>query len=55
VESGKDALRLTRKLKVDFMVLATKYYPALRSFFQAVRTADEEQIVLQPGSTTAGN
>ena len=55
VESGKDALHLTRKLKVDFMVLPPKYYPALQSFFQAVRTADEGQIVLQPGSTTAGN
>jgi hypothetical protein len=55
VESGKDALHLTRKLKMDFMILDAKYYPALRSFFQAVRTADEDQIVLQPGSTTAGN
>ena len=55
VENGKDALHLKRKLKVDFMVLAPKYYPALQSFFQAVRTADEGQIVLQPGSTTAGN
>jgi hypothetical protein len=55
VESGKDALHLTRKLKVDFMILDPKYYPALRIFFQSVRAADEEQIVLQPGSATARN
>ena len=55
VESGKDTLHLTRKVKVNFMILEAKYYPALQSFFDALRTADEEQIVLQPGSTTAGN
>jgi hypothetical protein len=55
VESGKDSVHLTRKLKVDFMILEPKYYPALRIFFQGVRTADEEQIVLQPAAATAGN
>ena len=55
VENGKDALHLTRRLKVDVLMLDQKYYPALRSFFQAVRTADEEQIVLQPGAATASN
>ena len=55
VENGKDTLHVTRKLKVDFLILDQKYYPALRNFFQAVRTADEEQIVLQPGAATASN
>jgi hypothetical protein len=55
VENGKDALHLTRRLKVDVLMLDQKYYPALRIFFQAVRTADEEQIVLQPGAATASN
>ncbi|MFZ0276562.1 MAG: DUF3857 domain-containing protein [Candidatus Sulfotelmatobacter sp.] len=55
VENGKNTLHLTRKLNVDFMILDPKYYPALRNFFQAVRTGDEEQIVLQPGSATASN
>jgi hypothetical protein len=27
----------------------------LRNFFQVVRTGDEEQIVLQPGTATAAN
>ena len=44
---GKDTLHLTRKLKLNFLILDPKYYPALRSFFETVRTGDEQQIVLQ--------
>ncbi len=55
VEGAKDTLHLTRQLKVDFMILDTKYYAALRAFFQGVRSADEQQIVLQPGRATASN
>jgi hypothetical protein len=55
IESSKDSVHLTRKLKMNFLILETKYYPALQTFFQAVRSADEEQIVLQPGSATASN
>jgi len=55
VEGGKDTLHLTRKLRVDFTIMDPKYYPALRSFFQSVRSTDEEQIVLQPGTATASN
>ena len=53
VEGAKNALHLTRVLKVDFLILDPKYYSALRGFFELVRTGDEEQIVLQPGSATA--
>jgi hypothetical protein len=55
VENGKDTLHLTRKLTVDFLMLEAKYYPALRNFFEVVRTGDEEQIVLQPGVASASN
>jgi Domain of Unknown Function with PDB structure (DUF3857) len=55
VENGKNTLHLTRMLNVDFLMLEPKYYPALRNFFQVVRTGDEEQIVLQPGAATASN
>jgi hypothetical protein len=55
VESGKGTVHLTRKLKVDFLILEAKYYPPLRDFFQIVRTGDEEQIVLQPGAASASN
>lgn len=51
MENGKGTLHLTRKLRVDILLLETKYYKALRNFFQVVRTGDEEQIVLQPGPT----
>ena len=55
VEGGKDTVHLTRKFKVDFMLLESKYYPQLRNFFEAVRSGDEEQIVLQPGAASASN
>jgi hypothetical protein len=29
-------------------MMQTKYYPALRNFFQTVRAGDEQQIVLLP-------
>jgi hypothetical protein len=54
-ENGKTSVHLTRKVKVDFLLLDKKYYPALQAFFQGIRTADELQIVLQPGATTATN
>jgi hypothetical protein len=49
------ALQLQRKLNVDFLFLEPKYYPALRNFFQVVRTGDEQQILLQPGMPAASN
>jgi hypothetical protein len=55
VESARDTLHLTRKLKVDFMILASSFYPSLRDFFQAVRTGDEQQIVLETGSVNPAN
>jgi len=55
VENNKTALHLTRKLHWDFLMLDVKYYPALRNFFQDVRTGDEQQILLQPAAASAGN
>ncbi|MFZ0322433.1 MAG: DUF3857 domain-containing protein [Candidatus Sulfotelmatobacter sp.] len=54
-EKDSGSIHLSRKLTVDFLLLDPKYYPALRNFFQVVRTGDEEQIVLQPGSASASN
>ena len=54
-EGSKGTLHLARKLKVDFMILDSKNYPALRSFFEEVRTGDEEQVVLQPGMVNQNN
>jgi hypothetical protein len=55
MDDDKSKLHLARTLNVDFLMLDTKYYLALRNFFQIVRTGDEEQIVLQPGTATASN
>jgi hypothetical protein len=55
VENDKGILHLTRTLNVDILLLETKYYQALRSFFQTVRTGDEQQIIVQPGAAAAHN
>lgn len=53
VENNKTTLHLTRRLIWNFLLLDVKYYPALRNFFQAVRTGDEQQIVLQTAAQSA--
>jgi hypothetical protein len=55
VEGDKNKLHLTRTLAIDLLLAEAKYYPAVRNFFQIVRTGDEEQIVLQPGTTVSVN
>ena len=55
VEQGPGTLRLTRDLTIDVLLLEQKYYGALRNFFQAVRTGDAVQVVLQPGVIHASN
>ena len=54
-ESVKGELHLSRKLDVNVLEIDPKYYTALRSFYQGVKTADEQQIVLTAGASTAGN
>jgi hypothetical protein len=48
-------VHLNRVLNLDLLLLEAKYYPALRNFFQVVRTGDEEQVVLQPIGARASN
>jgi hypothetical protein len=55
VDEKNGTLHIERRLKSDVVMLEPKYYPAVRSFYQAVRTGDEEQIVLQPATSGAGN
>jgi hypothetical protein len=55
VEQSPGTLRLTRKLTIDALLVQQKYYTALRNFFQAVRTSDGIQVVLQPGEIHASN
>jgi hypothetical protein len=55
VEKSPNSVRLKRKLVIDFLLLEPKYYPALRSFFETIRTGDGVQIVVQPGEIRAAN
>jgi len=54
-ENKNGTLHLTRNLDINALVLDTKYYGALRKFFQTVKTGDEQQIVVQPGGISASN
>ncbi len=54
-DNSNGALHLTRKLDINVLMLEPKYYSPLRSFFQIVKAGDEQQVVLQPGSSTASN
>ena len=55
VENSNATVHVVRKLDLDVLLLEQKYYTALRNFFQVVRTGDEEQVLLQPGSASASN
>jgi hypothetical protein len=55
VQNDKGTLHLTRVLRSELIMLPQKYYPALRAFFQNVRTGDEEQIIVQPTAARAAN
>ena len=52
-ENDNGTVHVARKLDIDLLLLDTKYYSALRKFFQTVRTGDEEQIVLQPAAAAS--
>jgi hypothetical protein len=53
--NNSSTVRLTRKLDINIVMLETKYYSPLRSFFQMVKSGDEGQVVLQRGATAASN
>jgi Domain of Unknown Function with PDB structure (DUF3857) len=55
VENNNGTLHVERFMKSDLITLEQKYYQALRKFYEAVRTADEQQIVLQPAAAAARN
>jgi hypothetical protein len=53
VEANKQSLHISRMLSADLLLLDTKYYSALQNFYRMVRTSDEQQIILLPGTATA--
>jgi len=54
IDKDKNAVHISRTLRSDLFMVPRDTYPALRQFFQLVRSCDDEQIVLQPGSSAAG-
>lgn len=54
-ESKNGTLHLERHLTVELGLLDQKYYPTVRKFYQVVKNADEQQIVLQPLGAASGN
>jgi hypothetical protein len=52
-EYEKGTIHLSRKLSMDVLLLDVRAYPALRDFFQIVRTSDDAQVVLQPSGSSA--
>lgn len=55
VDNTDNKLHWTRTLNEDILLVESKYYGALRNFFQGVKAADEQQIVVQPGPASARN
>jgi uncharacterized protein DUF3857 len=53
VDDKKNEVHIARTVRSDLFVLPRDTYPALRSFFQAVRSGDDQQVVLQPASVAA--
>jgi hypothetical protein len=54
VEDDKGLVHIRRELRSDLIMVPKDSYPALRGFYQFVRTQDDQQLVLQPGGTSAG-
>jgi hypothetical protein len=51
---GKNGtVHFNRVLRSDLYIVPADKYAALRNFFQVVRSGDEQQIVLQPGTAAA--
>jgi hypothetical protein len=53
VENKNGTLHIQRELRCDLLMVPKESYPVLRNFFAAVRTQDDQQIVLQPGAASA--
>jgi len=54
VESSSHSLHMVRELKSSLTLVKPEAYPAVQTFFQTVRTGDEEQIVVSPDTRTTG-
>jgi hypothetical protein len=55
VENKDGAVHVRRFLRSEAVMVAKENYPILRSFYQLVKTEDEQQVILQPARTSAAN
>jgi hypothetical protein len=55
VEDTKSQLHIARSVRSDLFLVPKETYPALRTFYQGVRSGDDQQIVLQPGAVAAAH
>jgi Domain of Unknown Function with PDB structure (DUF3857) len=55
VESKPGSVHLQRSIRADIFMVPADKYSILRSFFQFVRTADDQQVVLIPSAAVAAN
>jgi hypothetical protein len=55
VEKNSGTVRIQRMMRSDLYIVPKDSYPVLRGFFQFVKNQDEQQVVMQPGGTTASN
>lgn len=55
VEDKKTEVHIVRSVRSDLFLVPKETYPALRTFYQLVRSGDEQQIVLQPAAVAASH
>jgi hypothetical protein len=52
-ENRDSTLHLTRDISLNLLFVDAKYYGQLHDFYQSVRSADEEQVVIAPTAAVA--
>jgi len=55
IENKDGSVHVQRALRSELLMVGKEHYSILRNFYQLVKTEDEQQVILQPGGTTAGN
>lgn len=51
-ENANGKLHISRNLGINFILLPVQDYPSLRNFYSAVKSGDDEQVLLQPAAET---
>ncbi len=54
-DNNSGTLHLVRKLDINSISIDQKYYDPLRNFYQGIKAADEQQVILLQGATTSSN